>query len=295
MSDYLWDKSGEDADVERLEGLLGGLEYKGEAPEPVTVPPRDWRPLALAAAALIAVGGFVWTLPEAGPAFGVTQLEGSSACGNDPVCALGVGDWLETDEQTRARVAVADIGHMDVSPSSRLRLLATSGEEHRLELREGRIDATVVAPPRLLVVETPAATAVDLGCIYTLEVDEDGSGELTVSAGYVALETDELDVLVPAGATARMTPDGPGLPVFWDASDAFVASVEAGAPDLGEARARDTLTLAHALPRVDRSRREVVLDRIVELSGKDLDRERILDLDRSALAELNTRLEPDWI
>src|ERR671920_963426 len=34
MSDYLWDKSGEpDAEVERLEGLLGALRHSGVAPE----------------------------------------------------------------------------------------------------------------------------------------------------------------------------------------------------------------------------------------------------------------------
>ena len=298
MSDYLWDKTGEDAEIERLEGLLGGLRYEGDPPDEIEPLRRDWRPIALAAALLLGVGGFVATLPEAGPVFGVTQLEGTSACGSDPVCALGIGDWLETDAETRAQVAIADIGHMDVAPESRLRLLGTSEEEHRLELAQGRIDATVDAPPRLLVVETPAATAVDLGCIYTLEVDESGDGWLTVSAGYVALETDELEVIVPAGAAAPMTTaEGPGLPVFWDAPEALVDAAEAGdiLPALDAARPRDTLTLAHALPRVERADRERLLDRIQELAPTArLDRERLLDLDRSALAELNLELEPTW-
>ena len=51
--------------------------------------------------------------------------------------------------------------------------------------------ARVVAPPRVLVVETPAADAVDLGCAYALEVEADGSTRLSVTSGQVALEAGE--------------------------------------------------------------------------------------------------------
>ena len=49
MSDYLFDKEGEDADVEKLEASLGGLRYRGAAPEL----PRAQKqaPAAVAAAA----------------------------------------------------------------------------------------------------------------------------------------------------------------------------------------------------------------------------------------------------
>lgn len=301
MSDYLWDKSGSDEEVEGLERLLGGMKYAGEFDEPELESAPWYRGLpglAVAAAVLLGVGfNLIWTL-DRGPVFPVLQLEGTSACGSDAACGLAVGDWLETDADTKAKVTIADIGHMDVSPDSRLRLLNSSSEEHRLELTQGRIDAIVNAPPRLLVVETPGATAVDLGCIYSLEVDDDGGGLLVVSAGYVSLETDALEVLVPAGAEARThATEGPGLPVFWDAPPVLVEAVRGGdvMEVLDAARPRDTLTLAHALPRVDDAERVRLMDRIEELvPAASVDRERILALDREALAQLNERLEPAW-
>jgi hypothetical protein len=46
MSDYLFDKEGEDADVEKLERSLGGLKYRGAAPEL----PRAQKPAPVAVA-----------------------------------------------------------------------------------------------------------------------------------------------------------------------------------------------------------------------------------------------------
>jgi ferric-dicitrate binding protein FerR (iron transport regulator) len=99
---------------------------------------------------------------------------------------LAVGEWLEPTAPTE--LVVADIGTMEVDPGSKLRLLATSSSGHRLELAEGRIRARVTAPPRLLVVETPSASAVDLGCAYDLTVLPDGSSLLLVQRGEVSLE-----------------------------------------------------------------------------------------------------------
>src|SRR5207248_1979033 len=82
------------------------------------------------------------------------------------------GAWLETDARSRAKVRVADIGWVDVEPRTRVRLVRASAAEHRLELSRGVLHAAVTAVPRLFVVDTPSAVAVDLGCAYTLEVDE---------------------------------------------------------------------------------------------------------------------------
>ena len=46
--------------------------------------------------------------------------------------------------------------------------------KHCLRLAHGRLSARVTAPPRLFVVDTPAATAIDLGCAYDLAVLTDG-------------------------------------------------------------------------------------------------------------------------
>src|SRR2546428_472178 len=75
-------------------------------------------------------------------------------------------------------------------PASRLRVLDTRAPEHRMALDRGNLEARIVAPPRQLFVETPSGTAVDLGCVYDLEVDGLGQATLTVVIGWVSFERD---------------------------------------------------------------------------------------------------------
>jgi hypothetical protein len=309
MSDPIWD--GQDEEIQRLQDLLAPYRYEGPAPAlpergpevPEVREPSSRAPLWLAAAALLTVG-LTATLLAEDEGWAMTQLAGSSVCAESETCELEPGEWLVTDAESRALLEVADIGSMEVAPGSRLRLLKTGAEQHRLELSEGRIDASVVAPPRLLVVDTPAATAVDLGCAYTLEVDERGDGSLTVSSGWVSLETGSTRTLVVAGSSAAMTVErGPGLPTWWDAEDAFVSAVQAWDQGrvsdptqmLEHARARDTYTLWHALQRVEPSQRRAVLDTISSLAPQaELDGQALIVLDEEALDAAWTELHPHW-
>ena len=192
--DYLWDGSGEpDKDVERLEKALGGLRYDRPAPELPRGRFLRWAPtlLAVAAAALVAVA--LWYRPSGTSTvtWAVEALDGAPLVGAIRMGAegrIGVGETLETDDVSRARVHVADIGWVDLSPSTRVRLVATGEAEHRMALDRGRIDALISAPPRLFLVETVSAVAVDLGCAYTLEIDDAGAGALAVTFGWVSLE-----------------------------------------------------------------------------------------------------------
>src|SRR5262249_26007647 len=101
---------------------------------------------------------------------------------------LTVGEVLETDANSRARVQVADIGNVEIAPNSRIKLVNTKSTEHRLALEKGELKAKILAPPRLFIVDTPSAVAVDLVWEYTLEVDREGNGKLHVTMGFVALE-----------------------------------------------------------------------------------------------------------
>src|SRR5437867_2595719 len=80
------------------------------------------------------------------------------------------GDALETNASSEAQVKIADIGQLTIAPNTRIRLLVTRPDEHRIALDRGKVEALTIAPPRLFIVDTPAATAIDLGCKYTLEV-----------------------------------------------------------------------------------------------------------------------------
>ena len=112
------------------------------------------------------------------------------------------GEWLETDSASRARIAVGGIGNVEVEPNTRLQLVA-NGREHHMALDRGTIHARIWAPPKLFFVATEAATAIDLGCAYTLQVDARGDGMLRVTHGWVGLERGGRATYIPKERCAR--------------------------------------------------------------------------------------------
>ncbi len=239
---------------------------------------RWWIPLA-AAAALVAAFALWRVIPRGGDAWEVRRVAGAprvngAALGR--VGALRVGQWLETDDSSRAVLAVGDIGHVDVKPGTRLRLVQARATDHRLALQYGSIYAQVDAPPRLFFVETPAGTAVDLGCAYALDVDSLGNGTLRVTAGYVELNWSGRRSIVPLGAIAETrSGQGPGTPYVHDAPEAlrralfafdFAGGGDAAArAALAAARAEDALSLWHLLQRVTPGLRPAFYDRLAAL------------------------------
>jgi hypothetical protein len=219
---------------------------------------------------------------------------------------LGVGQWLETDASSRARIEVAAIGDVEIDPNSRVRLLKTSSAEHRLELARGRLSAHISAPPKLFFVNTPSGVAEDLGCAYTLEVDKDGNSIVHVTLGWVSLQLTDRESSVPAGAACAMKRGfGPGTPYFEDATDLFRGALLKfdfnGNPDdrrsalptiLSEARSRDAMTLWYLLLRVDQADRASVYDRMTSLvtPPPDVTRAGVLNLDAQMLNRWKARL-----
>ncbi len=252
------------------------LEAVGRLPKRIE-PPRDlwpgiearlrprwrrwyWIPVA-AAAALGAV--LIGRGSEHG-AWNVTWLAGAGPG------TLRVGQWVETDDSSRALIAVGRIGHVEVRPRTRIRLVVARPDEHRLALARGAIEAKVDTIPRLFFVETPVGTAIDLGCAYTLEMDSLGNGLLHVTAGEVEFQGRGYDARVPMGAlvlTRAGVAGGPGIPYVEDAPEplrrALAASDVRGA--LAAARPDDAISLWHLLQRVDAPLRGAVYDRLAAL------------------------------
>ena len=233
-----------------------------------------WVPLAAAAAIVL------FLVSRTGrTAWDVTALAGRPLIGTTRFAASGrlrVGDWLQTDDSSRALIAVGRIGQVEVQPETRLQLVAATAHEHRLALAHGTIAAKVDAVPRLFFVETPAGTAIDLGCAYTLETDSLGKGVLHVTSGEVEFQTGARASRVPLGALMQIRPNvGPGTPYVEDAPAPFLRALVA--IDFGNggaratrnaltlARAQDALSLWHLLQRVDSTLRGAVYDRLASL------------------------------
>jgi FecR protein len=313
-SDYLWDGSGEpDPEVVRLEKVLGELRHRETLPK-LPARPRGtrqfaftWKAGALAAAAALAVmSGVGWYVWMARGAWQVQTIAGTPVVGVAPNAVrtedvkLRVGQWLVTDSVSRARVAVGNIGSVDVEPNTRVQLVEARGREHRMSLARGEIHARIWAPPKLFFVNTPSATAVDLGCEYTLQVDDSGAGVLRVSLGWVAFESDGRQALIPQGAMCATRPGvGPGTPRYADAPAGYADALnrlDFGSADdpgrqaaldlvISSARPRDGLTLWHLLTRGTAGERAQVYERLAALSPPPagVTRDAVLSGDRAAL------------
>ena len=307
--DYLWDGSGEpDPEIQKLETTLSAFRHTGEAPEfpavaPAPAPAGFWSrvhafttPRALAIAGslillLVAAGVLHWsTLPNK-PAeprngwdvqrvAGTPRVESKAVGKSGKTAELGVGQTLVTDANSKATLTVAEVGTVDVDPNTRLRLIAKSQGRNRLALERGTIHAFIWAQPGEFAVDTPSAIAVDLGCQYTLRVDDSGSGLLRTTLGWVGFKLADREAFIPAGAACATRPKtGPGTPYFEDAAEGFRdalfkfdftgGTAEERSAELAQvlaaARSRDALTLWHLLARTNEADRARVYDRLAAL------------------------------
>jgi FecR protein len=327
-----------DPDVERLERMLGRLRTTQTAPQiPRTVRLEAdttydtydtygthdargthdkstaqvrWRtvrflaPTLAAAASIALMVGLTWrTAGTAGSAasWEVASLSGQPRIGSTTFIGegrLAVGQTLTTDAASRARMDVGTIGQVTIDPQTRVRLVATRDGHHQLALERGTLHALISAPPGQFVVDTPSATATDLGCAYTLHVDEEGAGLLTVTSGWVALELAGRESFVPVGASCRTDPIlGPGTPWYDDAGEDFrhaLDQIDFGRDPARRAEALRVLlahadgqavTLWHLIARVDAADRAAVVDALADQlpMPPGVTRDAVLRLDHAAL------------
>ena len=311
--DYLWDRSGwPDPEIVRLERLLGRFAHE---PRPLSGMAstrsggrRFFGAVALATAAsvaaLVGTAWYVRSLPAA--SVEVRRLAGTPTVASRPLTdarALPVGQWLETDATARAAIDVGGAGRLEIEPDTRIGLLSRQPGDYQLHLQRGTMQAVIWSPPGEFSVKTPSATAVDLGCVYSMTVDDDGVGVVRVAVGWVGFEWKGRESFIPAGAVCVTRPGlGPGTPHFEETSAEFRRALETidvpGAPGttpaaraaaidrvLAEATRRDAVTLWHLLSRVDGADRDRVFDRLASFvpAPADVTRDAIRAGRRDAL------------
>jgi hypothetical protein len=310
-SAYLWDRTGEpDADVVRLEALLSRYRHRGTLPPlPARTPPRRLAvhatmQILVTAASLVLVTMAAWfadAVRQKG--WTVQSLAGKPVVAGaaiDGPARLPIGESITTDASSRARLDVGSLGIVDVEPNSRVRLIASRTGEQRMALDRGQIRALIWAPPQLFFVDTPSSTAIDLGCAYTLSVDDRGWGKIFVESGWVAFEHGGRESFIPQGAICATRPGvGPGTPSYADAAAGFADALtildfsptqdvrRAAAFDtvLSLTRPKDAFTLWHLLSRGTAEERGRAYDRLASLVPPPpaVTRDAILRGDRRAL------------
>lgn len=287
---YLWDKTGEpDGELVSWEKRLSVFSStSGRVPLhlPERIPQsafwHSWKKWGVIAAsfliALVITLRIAW---QPGRNWKVTTISGSPFIDDKPVAIngkLASGELLRTDARSRAMLHMGLMAKIEIAPETQIRFIGNPSGRERLFLQAGKITARVWAPPFSLFVDTPATTAVDLGCSFTLEVKEQGSGELHVRSGWVASESEGRQAIVPAGAMVAFRPGfGPGTQFFEDAPADFRVDLREldftqdgydNPPTierlLSEARPRDAITLLGLMRRVDSSQRGAVFDKLAQ-------------------------------
>lgn len=304
--DYLWDGSGEpDSEVQQLERALAQFRHRNSSPNFLQQAafPREGRvargilfprwalALSLASATVVilviaTIGTFRWrnnTQQNQAVAWnvesvsGAPHVESNSFFQKPKMDKLIAGETLVTDAHSQATLSISDIGTINVDPNTKLRLLTGAKAQNQFALDRGTIHAFIWAAPGEFSVDTPSAIAVDLGCSYTLHVDESGDGLLRTTLGWVAFKLNGREAFIPAGAAcATRSKLGPGTPYFEDASESFrdalakfdfaskIPQERSAALDmiLAESGKRDALSLWHLLSRVDSADLGRVYDRL---------------------------------
>jgi hypothetical protein len=321
-SERVWAEVSQRLDAGNIQGAGAGAAGGAEAaddPLGVRRAPR-WLVAAAVIFALLggAVAGSVWNY-RAPDAWAVASIAGVPRAGGDELrgeSQLGSGDWIVTDSASAARLQVGRIGVADIGPGSRVQVERRGLLRHHLSLERGTMSAVIEAPPRLFFVRSPSALATDLGCAFTLTVDDAGNSRLEVTEGWVELSEKGRISLVPAGmAAAATTGEAPGTPYSVELPDSVVRAVKriddgsatdadldlvlaslsiatAPHPD----RQRSATTMWHLLQRTGGARRATVERRLNELAPRPrgVTTEGILALDRRMLDRWRADLHPMW-
>jgi len=291
---YLWDASGQpDPEIARIEQLLAL--YRQTTPLralPSLEPASRWQLLLwsrtfrassfAAAAALLLALVCPWAVRRVAYPHdscnalclaGAPRINGRSV---ETSADLRTGGLVETDSGSQAEIRIGLVGRVTVLPNSRMRLVEMRQGRYRMALERGKISARTLAPPFTFVVDTPGPTAYDVGCAFTLETDEHGSGLLRVTSGWVQLELDDRQILIPAGAASLLRPGGNlGTPYFEDAPEPVrtaLARLDFGPQDsaardsalaqlLAAARPRDVFSFLEMLRTVSGEERRRLIDR----------------------------------
>jgi hypothetical protein len=299
---YLWDGSGTpDPLIARMERELRPLAHRGDI-LPLPSPRRPARRnLAIGFGAVALAAAVVLTLrrpppePTSAARGVVTNFTNSLGCGSGAsphVFIASQGSTCEGRPAPRlgalprgatfeagvdgARLAVGQLGHLDIMPGSKLTTLGPGSFAHAFRLDSGGVEAVVTAAPRLFAIETAHALAIDLGCAYRIEVGTNGEGTLRVTSGAVELVREGKApwnlARVPEAMEASLSGlAAPPIPVNMNASESLKKAVyrfdQLERPEdldtiLKQTGTSDARTLFYLLLRAPKPRRSEVLKRL---------------------------------
>ena len=155
----------------------------------------------------------------------VTSLNGTPYISNEAMAKLDSirdGEYIITNDTSRAELLIADIGKVIVEPNTKLMIVKGEDGKNRLSVIYGTIDADMKKVQNPVPVELPSALAMDDGGSYKLTVDESGDGLFYVRSGQVEVVSGSKQSVVPAGNLVMTKKDkGVGTPFNQNSSSVF--------------------------------------------------------------------------
>lgn len=196
----------------------------------------------------------------------VSNIQGNSLIGNSTMSSndsIKEGQWIQTNNDSRAELIVANIGKVIIEPNSKVIFVKGVDGNNRIMVEYGTINTVMNPNSRSFFVEMPTAVATDNGGSYTMTVDSTGDGLVYVRSGKVEIASPNRDAIIPAGSLVLTKRDiGVGTPFsenssakfknalfnydFGNCNDACVKTL------LNSAKMSDAVTLVNLIPNVNK-------------------------------------------
>lgn len=210
----------------------------------------------------------------------VTKVKGNPTVNNGNAMAftdsIKAGDWIETNDSSRAVITIAGLGEITVEPKSKLTILKSEQGEHRVLLEYGTINTNFSEKSDKFSIETKNSIARDnnvTGTAYTFSIDNKGDGMILVKDGSVTLESRGKEAVVPAGKICLVQAiAGPGTPFSVTASNEFRKALYAYDFEphttnaiynvINTANETDMVSLINLIPRVNDEVKEQIYSKV---------------------------------
>ena len=196
----------------------------------------------------------------------VSNIQGNSLIGNSSMSSndsIKEGQWIQTNNDSRAELIVANIGKVIIEPNSKIVFVKGADGNNRIMVEYGTINTVMNPNSRSFFVEMPSAVATDNGGSYTMTVDSTGDGLVYVRTGKVEIASANRDAIIPAGSLVLTKRNiGVGTPFnenstvkfknalfnydFGNCNDACVKTL------LNSAKMSDAVTLVNLIPTVNK-------------------------------------------
>jgi hypothetical protein len=110
--------------------------------------------------------------------------------------------YVRTLDLSKMAILLPDRSQMDLGPNGLAQIMGPD-DTATIRLQAGRAWGQAKAPPKRLIIETPAALAAIRGTDWEIAVDDDGRATLSVFSGEVEFYNDQGNVLVRSNEQAR--------------------------------------------------------------------------------------------